>query len=217
MDDITSEIARRGFMFVLSSPSGAGKTTLSRLLLDQDDNLQMSVSVTTRPMRPGEEEGKDYFFVEQDKFSQMVANSELLECATVFDYSYGTPEKVVDNALDSGVDVLFDIDWQGTQQLARTRRQDLVSIFILPPSLKELEKRLRNRGSDSDAVIHNRMTKASSEISHWYAYDYVIVNNDLDESLLKIQSILIAERQKRERQQHLTDFIKELLDQDTFS
>ncbi len=198
-------------MFVLSSPSGAGKTTISRLLLEKDNNLEMSISVTTRPRRPNEVEGKDYYFVNQAEFSKMVANNELLECAEVFGNSYGTPEKMVEHALERGRDVLFDIDWQGTQQLAKNRREDLVSIFILPPSMQELERRLHSRGQDSKEVIAGRMAKAANEISNWLAYDYVIVNNDVEESLASVKSILNAERKKRIRQHGLTDFITNLL------
>jgi len=208
----SSIVKRRGFMFVLSSPSGAGKTTISRLLLEKDNNLTMSVSATTRPMRPNEVDGKDYFFIDKDKFSEMVAKNEFLECAEVFDNYYGTPEKMVVEAIDDGVDVLFDIDWQGTQQLAKNRRDDLVSVFILPPSMAELEKRLRNRGSDSDEVISSRMSKAANEISHWQAYDYVIVNNDVDKSLQKILFILNGERQRRIRQHGLVDFVSDLIE-----
>lgn len=203
---------RRGFMLVLSSPSGAGKTTLSRMLLDSESNLTMSISVTTRPIRPGEQEGKDYYFVNQENFSQMVANNELLECAEVFGNSYGTPEQKVEESLAQGVDVLFDIDWQGTQQLSRQRREDLVSVFILPPSMDELERRLRKRAQDSDEVIKGRMAKASNEISHWHAYDYVIINEDIDESLRQVRSILHAERKKRTRQQGLADFVANLME-----
>ncbi len=205
------KIRRSGFMFVLSSPSGAGKTTISRLLLDRDDNLVMSVSATTRPMRPNETDGVDYHFVSEEKFVAMVAHDEFLECAEVFGHQYGTPEKVVDEALAAGTDVLFDIDWQGTHQIEKKRRRDLVSVFILPPSMKELESRLRKRAQDSDEVIRNRMSKASNEISNWFAYDYVIVNHDVEESLGKVLAILNAERQRRERQDGLGDFVKELL------
>lgn len=208
------KIYRRGFMFVLSSPSGAGKTTLSRMLLELDKNLVMSVSATTRAMRPNEKEGTDYFFVNHDKFQQMVAAGEFLEHAEVFGNRYGTPAAPVDKALSAGTDVLFDIDWQGTQQLKSRRPEDLVSIFILPPSMKELEARLRKRAEDSAEVIAGRMAKASDEISHWNAYDYVIVNYDLKESLGRIQSILEAERARRVRQQGLFDFVEnELLKQ----
>lgn len=201
---------RRGFMFVLSSPSGAGKTTLSRLLLEQEDNLTMSVSVTTRPMRPGEEEGRDYFFVSPDHFQQMVERSELLEYATVFGHSYGTPRAFVEKALNAGKDVLFDIDWQGTQQLASRCRDDLVSVFILPPSMAELEMRLRKRAQDSEEVVNFRMNKAAGEIAHWQDYDYVVINRDLDATLARITHILHAERHKRIRQTSLSAFVEQL-------
>jgi guanylate kinase len=211
MSNTDSQIHRRGFMFVLSSPSGAGKTTISRLLLDNDDNLEMSISVTTREKRPNEVDGKDYVFVRQEDFSELSANNELLECAEVFGNSYGTPEAKVDALLNQGTDVLFDIDWQGTQQLAKSRRADLVSIFILPPSMAELEKRLRGRAQDSEEVIAGRMSKAANEISHWLAYDYVMVNNDVEESLEQVKAILHAERQKRVRQSGLKAFVDEML------
>lgn len=201
---------RRGFMFVLSSPSGAGKTTLSRLLLEQEDNLTMSVSVTTRPMRPGEEEGRDYFFVSPDHFQQMAGHSELLEYATVFGHSYGTPRVFVEKALNAGKDVLFDIDWQGTQQLASRCRDDLVSVFILPPSMAELEMRLRKRAQDSEEVVNFRMNKAAGEIAHWQDYDYVVINRDLDATLARITHILHAERHKRIRQTSLSAFVEQL-------
>ncbi len=207
----SAQIDRRGFMFVLSSPSGAGKTTISRLLLEADDNLTMSISATTRPMRPKEIDGEDYYFIDKEKFSLMVAGGEFLECAEVFDHYYGTPEKKVNESLDAGIDVLFDIDWQGTQQVAKNHRDDLVSIFILPPSMQELENRLRKRAQDSDEIIVSRMSKASNEISHWHAYDYVLVNNDVGDSLAKVKAILQAERQKRIRQDGLADFVGKLL------
>lgn len=201
---------RRGFMFVLSSPSGAGKTTLSRLLLDQDDNLVMSVSVTTRPMRPGEEEGKDYFFVTPEEFERMAKTGELLEYATVFGHSYGTPKAFVEGALNSGKDVLFDIDWQGTQQLASRCRDDLVSVFILPPSMPELEARLRKRAQDSEEVVTFRMNKAAGEIAHWQDYEYVVINRDLSATLARITHVLHAERLKRIRQTSLPEFVEKL-------
>jgi len=209
-------IARRGLMFVLSSPSGAGKTTLSRRLLERykaqsgPSSLVMSVSVTTRPMRPGEAEGMDYFFVKNDKFDELVKEKALLEHAKVFDYSYGTPARFVQDHLRGGVDVLFDIDWQGTRQLAAASREDLVSIFILPPSLTELERRLKTRNQDSDDVVKKRMAKALSEISHWDEYDYVLINDGLDETLERIDSILRAERLKRMRQPGLMPFVGSL-------
>lgn len=206
-----TKIKRKGMMFVLSSPSGAGKTTLSRLLLEKDKNLVMSVSMTTRPKRKNEKEGVDYYFVDQKTFSRKIEEGAFLECARVFDNSYGTPEAPVREKMAAGVDVLFDIDWQGTQQLSAKCREDMVSVFILPPTLRELESRLNKRGQDSSDVINKRMAKATDEISHWYSYDYVIVNDDLNKSLEKVHAILMAERQKRIRQHGLTDFIKTLV------
>ena len=201
---------RRGLMFVLSSPSGAGKTTLSRRLLEEEEGVALSVSVTTRPMRPGEVNGRDYHFVTPAAYDRMVANHELLEYATVFDYKYGTPKKQVMESLDSGNDVLFDIDWQGTKQLAANCRADLVSLFILPPTLGELERRLRSRAQDSEAVVQKRMAKATDEISHWEEYDYVVVNEDLDKAMSHIQRILHAERFKRWRQLDIAAFVTQL-------
>ncbi|HYG85876.1 MAG TPA: guanylate kinase [Azospirillum sp.] len=202
------DIRRRGLMLVLSSPSGAGKTTISRRLLDRDAGITMSVSVTTRPMRPGEVPGVDYYFVDMPEFERMAEAGELLEHAKVFGNCYGTPKSTVEQALAAGRDVLFDIDWQGTQQLAENARTDLVSVFILPPSGGELERRLHNRAQDSAEVIAQRMAKASDEISHWAEYDYVIVNNDLDESVASVQAILRAERLKRTRQVGLPKFVQ---------
>ena len=204
------EPRRRGVMFVLSSPSGAGKTTLSRRLLESDLGVEMSISVTTRPMRPGESEGRDYYFISEDHFKTMVSAGDLLEHAMVFDHYYGTPREHVSNTLAAGKDVLFDIDWQGTRQLAERCREDLVSVFILPPSLKELERRLRQRAQDSEAVVLKRMARATDEISHWQEYDYVIVNDDLDEALVLIKQILEAERLKRTRQPFLEPFVAAL-------
>lgn len=197
-------------MFVLSSPSGAGKTTLSRKLLEAETDILMSVSVTTRPMRPGEVDGKDYFFSSPDNFKLMVERHELLEHATVFNNSYGTPAAFVEEKLESGIDVLFDIDWQGTRQLAEKRRDDLVSVFILPPSMAELERRLRTRAQDTEDVVQHRMSKAWDEISHWEEYDYVVINRDLDASLHTIRHILHSERAKRIRQRTLPGFIQQL-------
>lgn len=205
---------RRGFMFILSSPSGAGKTTLSRRLLGSHDGLTMSISVTTRPKRPGEIDKQDYYFVGDATFDGMVSRGELLEHANVFGNKYGTPHKHVNEALDHGLDVLFDIDWQGTRQLAAKCRDDLVSVFILPPSLDELERRLRSRAQDSDEVVRKRMAKAAAEISHWHEYDYVVVNKDLDQTLSKIVHILEAERVKRIRQTNLPEFVQELCQHD---
>ena len=203
-------VARRGLMFVLSSPSGAGKTTLSRLLIDRSPGLKMSVSATTRPMRPGEVEGKDYFFVDKARFEAMAKQGELLEWATVFDNRYGTPRQPVETALASGQDVLFDIDWQGTQQLREKARADVVSVFILPPSAADLEKRLHTRAQDSDEVIRGRMSRASHEMSHWAEYDYIVINHDVDAAFAEVQSILRAERLKRKRRTGLTAFVREL-------
>lgn len=203
-------VERRGLMFVLSSPSGAGKTTLSRMLLEREPGLKMSVSATTRPKRPGEVEARDYFFVDKKKFETMVEQGELLEWATVFDNLYGTPRAPVEAALSVGQDVLFDIDWQGTQQLREKARADVVSLFILPPSAADLEKRLHTRAQDSDEVIRARMSRASHELSHWAEYDYIIINRDVDEAFAEVQSILKAERLKRERRTGLTTFVREL-------
>jgi guanylate kinase len=201
---------RRGLMLVLSSPSGAGKTTLARELVGRTAGLQMSVSVTTRPMRPGEAEGKDYFFIDKPRFDAMVRNNELLEHAPVFDHFYGTPRAPVESALSAGRDVLFDIDWQGTQQLREKARADVASVFILPPSAADLEKRLHTRAQDSDAVIRSRMSRASHEMSHWAEYDYIVINRAVDEAFAEVQSILKAERLKRERRTGLTAFVRDL-------
>jgi guanylate kinase len=201
---------RRGLMFVLSSPSGAGKTTLSRLLMERMPEMRMSVSVTTRPKRPGEVEGRDYHFVDKARFAAMEKNGELLEWATVFDNLYGTPRKPVEQALAAGHDVLFDIDWQGTQQLRQRARSDVVSVFLLPPSAEALEARLHSRAQDSDKVIRGRMSRASHEMSHWAEYDYVVVNSDLDEAYSKIESILQVERLRRGRQMWLSQYVRSL-------
>ncbi|MBV8699985.1 guanylate kinase [Bradyrhizobium sp.] len=206
-------VARRGLMFVLSSPSGAGKTTLSRLLLERMPGLKMSVSVTTRPMRPGEIEGRDYLFVDNARFEEMVKRHELLEWAVVFENRYGTPRAPVEAALSAGEDVLFDIDWQGTQQLREKARADVVSVFILPPSAADLEKRLHSRAQDSQDVIRKRMGRASHEMSHWAEYDYIVINRDIDEAFAEVQSILKAERLKRERRVGLTTFVRSLQQQ----
>jgi len=210
MSDIT--ISRRGLMMVLSSPSGAGKTTMSRELLKRDENLVMSVSATTRPPRPGEQDGKDYFFHDPVDFNLMVNRQELLEHAKVFDHYYGTPAEPVLDALEAGREVLFDIDWQGTQQLQQKARDDLVSVFILPPSMAELERRLKQRAQDSAETVAHRMAKASDEISHWAEYDYIVVNEDVKSCLDSVFAILLSERQRRERQTGLLDFVKELRD-----
>jgi guanylate kinase len=201
---------RRGMMFVLSSPSGAGKTSLSRALLEADEHLTLSVSATTRAMRPGESDGIDYFFMSDAEFLDKAAANEFLEHAKVFDSHYGTPKSFVEQQLTSGQDVIFDIDWQGTQRLRKTCPQDLVSIFILPPSMTELESRLKKRAQDSEDIVLRRMTKAASEISHWDEYDYVIVNKDFDHSLQKLQAILTAERNKRIRRPGLARFVESL-------
>ncbi|MGB8275733.1 MAG: guanylate kinase [Alphaproteobacteria bacterium] len=204
------EIRRRGIMLVLSSPSGAGKTTMSRKLLEREPRLTMSVSHTTRPKRPGETEGVDYRFVSTTEFNLMVNRGELLEYAKVFGNYYGTPRAAVERALVEGRDVLFDIDWQGAQQLAQNAREDLVSVFVLPPSTAELERRLHSRAQDSDDVVAQRMAKAADEMSHWAEYDYIIVNREIEESVAHLQAILCAERFRRERQIGLTDFVKGL-------
>ena len=214
MSEITASIdassKRRGLMFVLSSPSGAGKTTLSRRLLARDTAISMSVSVTTRPMRKGEVQGVDYHFVTPHDFQTMRDAGDLLEHATVFENSYGTPRNFVMDKLASGEDVLFDIDWQGTQQLRASCPHDMVSVFILPPSMKELERRLRTRASDSEEVVAHRMARASDEISHWEEYDYVVTNDDLDRTLERIVHILEAERLHRSRQPWLRAHIEAL-------
>jgi guanylate kinase len=207
---MSTNIARRGLMLVLSSPSGAGKTTLSRGLLASDTNVVLSVSATTRKKRPNENEGRDYSFVSRDGFDAAIEAGEFLEYATVFDHLYGTPRKPVMDALAAGQDVLFDIDWQGTQQLKERVREDLVSIFVLPPTHDELERRLRIRAQDSDDVVKMRMSKAAAEISHWPEYDYVIVNDDLGLAQARIQAILDAERLRRTRQVGLSDFVRKL-------
>jgi guanylate kinase len=203
-------IARRGLMLVLSSPSGAGKTTLSRKLLEVDPGVELSISVTTRKQRPGEVDGRDYHFIDATRFDAMVEAGELLEWAQVFGHRYGTPRAPVEAALARGRDVLFDIDWQGTQQLQEKTGRDLVSIFVLPPSIPDLEQRLRTRAQDSDQVIHGRMAKAADEMSHWAEYDYVVINTDIDHAFAEVQSILAAERLKRERQTGLSEFVRRL-------
>jgi guanylate kinase len=203
-------IARRGLMLVLSSPSGAGKTTLSRLLLRSDRSVELSISVTTRPKRRGEINGRDYHFIDRARFDAMVADGELLEWAEVFGNWYGTPRGPVLKALQSGRDVLFDIDWQGTQQLREKARTDLVSVFILPPTAKELERRLKRRAQDSRSVIGSRMAKAAGEMSHWPEYDYVVVNRDKRQAFAELRAILSAERLKRERQIGLSGFVRGL-------
>ena len=202
---------RRGLLLVVSSPSGAGKTTLARRLLEAEaDTLQLSVSVTTRPMRPGENDGVDYWFLDGARFTQMREDGELLEWAQVFGNSYGTPRKDVETAIESGRDVLFDVDWQGGRQLAESMPDDVVRVFILPPSAEVLESRLKSRNQDNADVIAVRMAQASNEISHWIEYDYVIVNADIDRSFDELRAVLAAERLKRERQTRLTSLVEQL-------
>jgi guanylate kinase len=208
--EMSPAIRRRGLMFVLSSPSGAGKTTISRRMLEMDADLTLSISVTTRARRSNELEGRDYHFIAPADFTDMVKKDELLEYATVFDHHYGTPKRFVEECLNSGRDVLFDIDWQGTRQLSRVSRNDLVSVFILPPSIAELERRLKTRAQDDATVVAKRMAKAAAEISHWQEYDYVLVNDDLEATLEHVGCILKAERLRRTRQPELETFIKTL-------
>ncbi len=202
---------RRGLMFILSSPSGAGKTTISRKLLAHDGHIRMSVSVTTRPMRPGEVDGRDYHFTTAPEFEQMVEDGLFLEWAHVFGHSYGTPKAQVKAGLKEGQDFLFDIDWQGTQQLYQKAETDVVRVFLLPPSLDELRRRLTQRGTDSADVIASRMARAQAEISHWDGYDYVVVNDDVDTCFAKVVQILAAERLRRARQTGLIGFVRELM------
>ena len=204
------KIERRGLLLVLSSPSGAGKTSLSRALLEADPHIALSVSVTTRKPRPGEVEGRDYFFVDEKTFEAMAGNDQLLEWATVFGNYYGTPRAPIAEAIAQGRDVLFDIDWQGTQQLAERMAGDLVRVFVLPPSGEALEQRLRTRAQDPDEVVAKRMAQASSEISHWAEYDYVIVNAELAESSAALRAILAAERLRRDRMTGLSSFVRGL-------
>lgn len=204
-------IKRRGLMFVLSSPSGAGKSTLSSWLLKKQANITMSVSATTRSPRPGEIHGRQYYFVGVGEFQRMVKNGEFLEHATVFDNYYGTPKEPVMEAMSNGLDVLFDIDWQGTQQLRAQAGEDMVSVFVLPPSREELERRLRKRAEDPPEVIAKRMAKAADEISHWPEYDYVVVNDDLESAEAQIEHILESERLKRLRQPGLVSFVEKLV------
>lgn len=203
-------LARRGLLLVLSSPSGAGKTTLSRRLLEADPGLEMSVSVTTRTPRPGEVDGRDYFFVDAARFEAMRKGGALLEWARVFDNHYGTPRGWVEEQVGAGRDVLFDIDWQGAQQLAEKMPGDIVRVFILPPSGKALEERLRGRNQDPPDVVARRMAAASAEISHWAEYDYVVINDDLELSLRGLMAILAAERLRRERLSGLAQFVREM-------
>lgn len=211
MTEETTSLRHRGLMYVLSSPSGAGKTTITRALLKQNDDLVVSLSVTTRPRRAGESSGHDYRFVDIPAFDRMVADGEFLEHAKVHDHYYGTPREPVEQALNDGNDVIFDIDWQGTQQLAEIAREDLVTVFILPPSGAELERRLRNRARDPEDVIRRRLAKAAEEMSHYSEYDYVIINDDIEQAIAKAQTILSAERLKRHRTTGLSDFVRGLM------
>jgi guanylate kinase len=203
-------IKRRGLLLVLSSPSGAGKTTISRKLFEDDGKLRMSVSVTTRPKRPGEIDGTHYYFVTREKFDEMVAQGELLEHAIVFGNCYGTPRGPVMQALENGQDIISDVDWQGTQQLKEHVRDDVVTVFVLPPTIEALKERLQIRAQDTPEVVQARMAKSSDEMSHWPEYDYVIVNDDLDTSVRQVQAILDAERKRRTRQVGLSDFVNAL-------
>ncbi len=205
-----SEIQRRGILLVLSSPSGAGKTTITRALAAAEPSAKVSISVTTRPPREGEVDGRHYHFITEARFAEMVAAGELLEHASVFGHSYGTPRAPVMQAIAAGTDIISDVDWQGTQQLADKLRQDLVAVFILPPSLGALDTRLRQRAQDSDEVVAGRMAKSADEMSHWPEYDYVILNSDLAESVRQVRSILVAERARRERQIGLAEFVNRL-------
>jgi guanylate kinase len=210
MDQPTRQ--RRGLLIVLSSPSGAGKSTISRMLLDADHDVTMSVSATTRPKRPGEVDDVDYHFVDDAKFDELVRAGEFAEWAYVFDHRYGSPKEPIKEALKIGHDILFDIDWQGTQQLRGAFGTDLVRIFILPPSMGELERRLRARGTDTEDVIESRMRRAASEIGHWGEYDYVLINEDMETCLAEVRSIIDAERLRRDRQPYLFDFVRRLVE-----
>lgn len=211
MNCTLTKVKRRGMMFVLSSPSGAGKTTISRKLIDLEPDLTISISLTTRKRRPGEVSGRDYFFVDEEQFSQAITDNNMLEYAKVFGNYYGTPKKPVEEALTNGFDVLFDIDWQGTQQLGSVARGDLVTVFLLPPDWGELERRLIARAQDHKDVVDHRMSRAEEEMSHWAEYDYVVVNDDLDHAIAEIRAILKAERLKRTRQVGLGDFVKKVI------
>jgi len=206
----SSPIRRRGFLLILSSPSGAGKTTITRRLAAADPGLTLSVSVTTRSPRQGEVAGRDYYFIDRSRFNEMLAHGELLEHATVFGNSYGTPRRPIEEALATGRDVVGDVDWQGTQQLTNSVPKDLVAVFVLPPSLAALEARLRARAQDSAAVVASRMAKSAEEMSHWAEYDYVILNQDVEESVAQVQAIVTAERLRRNRQIGLVDFVNRL-------
>lgn len=203
----TPKIKQRGLMLVLSSPSGAGKSTISKALLDSENKMIMSVSATTREPRPGEVDGVDYFFVDKAEFDRMVSDKEMLEHAEVFGNFYGTPRLPVDNALRKGWDVLFDVDWQGARKISNSAGKDMVGVFILPPSHEELERRLYDRAQDSDDVVKKRMAEAAGEMEHWAEYDYIIINDDLDESIAQVRAILKAERQRPNRQDGLPEFV----------
>jgi guanylate kinase len=207
----SQEIARRGFLLVLSSPSGAGKTTIARGLLARNPGLVLSVSVTTRLPRPGETDGRDYHFIARERFDEMAAGGELLEHATVFGHSYGTPRRPIEEALAAGHEVVADLDWQGTQQLARTAADDLVSVFVLPPRRAALFERLSRRGQDSPEAIARRMAMSAEEMSHWLEYDYVLVNRVIEKSIAEVEAIIAAERLRRKRQTGLADFVRSLL------
>lgn len=211
MTGLHTTLARRGLMFILSSPSGAGKTTISRMLLDADDEIKLSVSCTTRPMRPGEQDGVHYHFVDDAEFDRMVEDDDFYEWAHVFGHRYGTPKARIRAALKEGQDFLFDIDWQGTQQLYQKDQQDVVRVFLLPPSIGELRRRLEARAQDAQDVIDSRMDRARAEISHWDAYDYVVINDDVEACFTKVRQILAAERMKRQRQTGLIPFVRELM------
>ncbi len=206
-----NKIKRSGILFVISSPSGAGKTTLARKLINEEKNIELSISVTTRPPRKLEVNKKDYIFVNDKTFNDMIKNNMFLEHATVFGNKYGTLKEIVLKKLKKGEDILFDIDWQGTQEIKEKESKHLVSVFILPPSTNELEKRLLNRAQDSKEIVKNRMAEAVSEMTHWAEYDYVIINDDLEETLKKLRSILTAERLKRERQTGLNSFVRKVI------
>ena len=205
------KLHRRGLLFILSSPSGAGKTTLSRMLLAADDEIKLSISATTRPPRPGEQDGVHYHFVSEEEFDRMVEQDDFYEWAHVFGHRYGTPKGAIRSALKEGQDFLFDIDWQGTQQLKQKDDQDVVTVFVLPPSLPELRRRLETRAQDSEAVIDGRMERARAEISHWAEYDYVVINDDIDECFDRVREVLDAERMRRTRQTGLIPFVRELM------
>jgi guanylate kinase len=207
---------RRGLLIVLSSPSGAGKTTISRMLLEADAEITMSVSATTRPQRPGEVNDQDYHFVDESEFARLIEADEFAEWAYVFDHRYGSPKEPIKEALKDGRDILFDIDWQGTQQLRGAFGTDLVRIFILPPSMGELERRLRARGTDSEEVIESRMRRAASEIGHWGEYDYVLINENMDHCLAEVRAIIDAERLRRDRRPYLFDFVRRLVERPNY-